>query len=279
MASLNWKPGVVAAIVALLVYGAGGVTSSAHADVAIFCQTSNVTAASGTLLGCAQGQVNTGVNNILFSDPAAVTTGTTITGITNNAQQTQKTAFNFTSNTDTLLVNNANGGNATIASTNGGVIDNLQYYISPTQPYGSTFNAFTVLDTNLDVTHPSGSVQFFITATTNQGGPESFTSVLIPLTSGGNKFEFRALNGEVITKVAYQATGVSDVTVETVKQDQITLGNVPGGPGQQCAPGVPCNVPEPGSLALLGGALLGTGLLGFVFTARNRKVGRTNQPV
>jgi hypothetical protein len=225
---------------------------AAKADVVVQCQTSNVTPGSGLSLGCSQGPVNGATSNIFFNDSLAVTSGWTVTGFTDGPP---KTAINFTSTTDQLLVNNGGGGVATISSTTDNAINQLSYYVASTQPYGSTFNAFSEIDTNLDVQHPSGTVQFTIAAQTSLGTPETFTTVNFALTSGGNKFAFIAMNGEVITNLAYTASNVSDVTVEDVKQNQVTLTHQPGDPA-----------PEPASLALFGVGLLG---LGFV-TAKRR---------
>jgi hypothetical protein len=223
----------------------------ASAGVLIQCQQSNVTAGVGLLLGCAAGQVNQGAENILFSDDAAIVgPASTVTGITVHTN----TAFNFTSTSDTIKVNNAKGGGiATIVSNIDDVIDNLSYYVSPTQPYGSTLKAFTELDTNLDVQHRSGRVVFDIFET----GPGGVTSVQhstnLNLTNGGNKFSFIADAGFVITKVTYNTFDVDSVSVETVKQDQVTLVDPP------------ITVFEPASLAMLGSSLLGfAGITGIV---------------
>jgi hypothetical protein len=176
----------------------------ASAGVLIQCQTSNVTAAVGSLLGCSAGQVNNGDENILFSDHVNAVLGpaATVTGVTNHTH----TLFNFTSNSDTIQVNHANGGGvATIVSTHDNVINNLSYYIAPSQPLGSKATAFTELDTNLDVTHHSGHVVFDIEETGPGKAPASIQhSTSINLTNGGNKFAFLADPGFAITKITYR---------------------------------------------------------------------------
>src|SRR4051812_230851 len=181
----------------------------AAADVMVLCQNiSGGVPDLGGNLGCTAQQGNSlTFENILFSDPAAVTSGATVTGVTVHTN----TLFNFTSTTDSLIVNNDNGGNATIHATDGAV-SNLSYYVSPTQTYGSTFNAYTVLDTNLDVgQNTSGTVRFTIQAQTGIGTPETFTTVIFALTGGANNFSFVASNNEVITNVIFNAANVSNV--------------------------------------------------------------------
>lgn len=250
------------AVAALLVFG----IPTAYAEVAITCN-GDTQAGNGALLGCSKGAAESGINNILFSDAKAITgvptPVSTLVGITNNAQQTQKTAFSFQSATDQLFVTGG-AGNATITSTDN-VINNLSYFVTSNQApfYGSTFNAFSVLDTNLQVNstahgqNPAGTVTFFIQAQDAQGQSELFNSINFVLGNGQNKFEFASSNGEIITKVGFNAINVNAIEVLEVKQNQVTLGNTPGVINPQC-PQPPCNVnvPEPGALGLLGSGLL-----------------------
>src|SRR3954454_4120659 len=47
-------------------------TGTAHADVAIVCNHVGGVPGIGSLLGCTQGAAESGLNNILFSDPKAI---------------------------------------------------------------------------------------------------------------------------------------------------------------------------------------------------------------
>jgi len=233
------------AVVALLAFG----IPSAYADVAITCDAVTVPDAGG-LIGCTHGSAESGLNNILFSDTTAIDGNPlplpTLVGITDNAHGTPKTAFSFSSTTDLLQVDSGTGGAATIRSRTDGIINNLSYFVTPNQTpfYGSTFNAFTVFDTNLDTTSPDGTAQFVISAVDALGNSETFTSVNFTLGTGQNKFEFVASGGEIMTNIVLAATGVNGVEVLDVKQNQVTLGNTP------------TSIQEPGSLAGLGTGLL-----------------------
>jgi hypothetical protein len=232
--------------------------SIAHADVIVLCQNlkgGDTPAPGSTNLGCTAAQGNSvTTENILFN-AGFTTTGTTVTGVA----QKSNTLFDFTS-TQTVTVNNGQGGFATIDPTGTDVyIQNLSYYVAPTQPLGSTFNAFLDLDTNLDVGKDgSGSVQWTIDALTSGGVSEVFTTDIFALTAGANNFTFEAQPGEIITEVSYVATNVTDVTVEDVKQTSVTLGNTDAIP-----------VPEPSSLLIYGIGVLG--LIGFARGARGGK--------
>jgi hypothetical protein len=225
----------------------------AYAGVAITCQQGSVTAASGELLGCDTGQFNTGFENILFSDHVNAITGpaTTLIGIGSKTG----VAIDFTSMSDILKVNNGQGGDATINSDGDNLVNNLTYSIAAFQPFGVNATGFTVLDTNLDVRHPSGIVQFAILIK-DSNGFRTLVSNDIKLTNGGNKFEFDADIGTIIKSVTYNTSNVSGVTIEGVKQTQITIVDPPADP-----------VPEPATLTLLSTVLLG--MAGFM-RYRNR---------
>jgi len=266
------------ATAALLVCGTG-LVPAAYADIAITCQT-GAQAGSGILLGCDSGSANSGLNNILFSDEKAITgPATTVTGITNNAHGTHATAFNFTSVTDTLLVNNANGGAATINAVNGDLINNLRYQVAPNQAafYGSPFNAFTVLDTNLRVNaepgtgnDPAGTVSFFISALDAQGQIEIFNTINLDLFGGENKFEFIASAGEKMTFVQFNTTGVDSVEFLDVRQNQITLTTTGGVINPQCPePPCPVDVPEPASVVMASTSL--AGMTGYLWWLGRRR--------
>ncbi len=236
-------------------------SSPAAADVVVLCQNiqGGVTG-SGNLLGCTQAPGNNLTNeNILFNNPPYTTNGpaATVTGET----QTSNTLFSFTSTTDTLTASTGQGFSTITAAD--GAVNNLSFYVDPSQPLGSTFNAYTVLDTNLDVAqNTSGTVQFTIDAQTGTGTPEVFTTVVFDLTGGANNFTFVTSLNEVITDIIFNATAVIDILVEDVKQTSITLANTP----TTCPNGSPppCNtqeVPEPTSVAALGTAFVIFGVL------------------
>jgi hypothetical protein len=102
-----------------------------------------------------------------------------------------------------------------------------------------------------------GTIEFTLSALDANGDPEMdafFSYLLDP--SGENKFAFEALNGEVITNLAYNIVGG---TADSIRQVRIASAEA----------GVP-PVPEPATWAMM---LLGFGAAGFLMR-RSRRHGK-----
>lgn len=169
--------------------------------------------------------------NILFNEAGLMQSGTTVQGISNQTDF----VVNFTSPT---ALSTPAQGQARIAAGTGTFTDLTVDLVDPTA-------YFTSLILNIDAT-AEGGVDFTVTETNGQQTMGSFALGA----SGENFFTITAVNGQRIDTVRFNATG--NATVEDVAQVRI------GGLATE-EPNVE-PIPEPGTMALMGGGLLLAGL-------------------
>jgi len=180
---------------------------------------------------------------VQFNGSGLISSGFTVQGDTNNTG----TIINFSS---IELLSTPSSGAARVAAVDG-FINTLLITVAPNQ----SFNAFDPIEFNLNTAGggtAEANVQFTILAVSALGVQETFTSQIFTLNgpSGGaaNRFRFDALNGEAISSVSFTAQKVTAITVGDLRQARVTLTNA-------ATP-----IPEPGTLSIVGVALLGLGL-------------------
>jgi hypothetical protein len=145
-----------------------------------------------------------------------------------------------------LQVNQGTGGQASIVSSDQSGFDYLKIYLDPLAT-----SAFELLAFNVDST-VTGDIT--INAVNTLGVTTTATFQLDA--SGQNKFFVEAFNGQLINYVEFYSN-VSLASIEFSDVKQVRIGGVGG-----------VTVPEPGSLALAGIALLG------LVTVRRRKASK-----
>lgn len=198
---------------------------------------------------------NTNTANVLFNDSATgsdIISGITVRGHiqgTPTADCASGALCVDVQSNETLVVNNAGGGQATIEADDGG-FDLADIFL--TVPPGGTYTKIVFALSGVG-TGQSGTVGFDVTVTEGNGttNTASFT------TGSGNTFyTIVAINGQDIRNVNLTSTAGS---FETLRQLRI-------GQGLQDPPNPPQGVPEPSSIALLGSLVVGTWALRKKFT-------------
>lgn len=202
-----------------------------------------------------------GGDNVVFNPCAAeVTSGTTVSGCLNTDQSTYVT---FTG-TESLTVN---GGQARVEAADGAFNSLLIQMASAT--LGFTQIVFNI---NTDSTDPTGSIAILANLF-SPGSAASYTQSF-SVANGQNFFTVISNGGDVIQSLSFASdVGVNSVSFQDTRQVRIGVADAPA---NVCPPGTigtPPNcipdrndVPEPGSLALVGLAIAAAGV-----TARRRR--------
>jgi PEP-CTERM motif len=182
--------------------------------------------------------------NVLLNTGA---TGTTIAGTLNQTGQ----QINFTGNVQLTAPSN---GQARVEGGAG--------FTTVTIAPDSADATFQDLIANLNVPNapggPNGSTRTVdVTVNLLGGGTQAFDD--LPLGNGENFFTVVAGPGEQLTSVEFQTSGTDITDVRQVRVSGF----------QDCPTCPPARVPEPGTLAVLGGSLLG--FVGLVTRRLNRR--------
>ena len=191
------------------------------------------------------------VDNVVFNPCAAeVTLGTTVSGC---MQSNDIDYVNFTSNEGLV----ANGGQATISAADGSF--NYLSIQMATANLGFTKIVFNI---NTDQQDAVGD----ITITANLFAPGgSITSSAFTLGGGSNFFTVSSNGGDIIQSLSFASTaGATSVLFQDTRQVRIGVVDAPACPAGTTGTPPNCvpdqnNVPEPGSLALVGLALAAAG--------------------